>query len=125
MTPVVRLLLILNIGIYILQSTIPGVTEAFEFIPAFAMVRPWTVISYMFVHAPGLMHIGFNMIALVFFGPRVEDRIGSERFTVLYFISGITGALLSMIFSPLSPIIGASAGVFGVMLAFAHFWPDA
>ena len=125
MTPVVRLLLILNIGFYILQSTVPGVTEAFEFVPAFAIIRPWTVITYMFAHAPGLMHIGFNMIALVFFGPRVEDRIGSDRFVILYFVSGFTGALLHTIFSPITPIIGASAGVFGVMLAFAHFWPDA
>jgi hypothetical protein len=80
----------------------------------------------MFLHAPNsLMHIGFNMIALVFFGPRVEDRIGSDRFIILYFLSGFTGAFLSTIFSPTSDIIGASAGVFGVMLAFAHFWPDA
>jgi membrane associated rhomboid family serine protease len=125
MTPVVRILLVLNIGIFVLQNTAPWITEVFEFYPPFAMFRPWTAVTYMFVHAPGLMHIGFNMIALVFFGPRVEDRIGSKRFTVLYVLSGITGAFLSMIFSPTSPIIGASAGVFGVMLAFAHFWPDA
>jgi membrane associated rhomboid family serine protease len=125
MTPVVRLLLIVNIGIYLVQRVVPGFTEAFEFIPAFAIVRPWTVITYMFLHAQGLMHIGFNMIALVFFGPRVEDRLGSDRFVILYFLSGFTGALMSTIFSPASAIIGASAGVFGVMLAFAHFWPDA
>jgi rhomboid family protein len=125
MTPVVRILLVLNIGTYLLQARLPGITEAFEFIPAFAVVRPWTVITYMFLHAPGLMHIGFNMIALVFFGPRVEDRIGSDRFVILYILSGFTGAFVHTMFSPGSAIIGASAGVFGVMLAFAHFWPDA
>ena len=125
MTPVVRLLLFANVGVYFLQRMMPGLTEAFEFIPAFAPIRPWTVITYMFLHAPGLMHIGFNMIALVFFGPRVEDRLGSDRFAILYFLSGFTGALMSTIFSPGSAIIGASAGVFGVMLAFAHFWPNA
>jgi hypothetical protein len=71
------------------------------------------------------MHIGFNMLALYFFGPRVEDRIGSRPFTWLYFLSGISGALFSFIFSPNAPIIGASAGIFGVMLAFAYYWPDA
>jgi rhomboid family protein len=123
MTPVVRLLLFLNVGVYFLQMFNPGLTEAFEFIPAFALFRPWTVITYMFLHG-GYMHIGFNMIGLVFFGPRVEDRLGSNRFAILYFVSGFSGALLSAIYSPLSAIIGASAGVFGVMLAFAHFWPN-
>jgi len=65
------------------------------------------------------------MLALFFFGPRVEERIGSRRFGFLYFLSGISGAILSFIFSPTAPIIGASAGVFGVMLGFAYFWPDA
>ena len=61
MTPVVRILLVLNIGVYILQRSVPGITEAFEFIPAFAIIRPWTLISYMFVHAPNsLMHIGLQ-----------------------------------------------------------------
>jgi hypothetical protein len=43
----------------------------------------------------------------------------------MYFLSGIAGAILSFVFSPGAPIIGASAGVFGVMLAFAYFWPHA
>jgi membrane associated rhomboid family serine protease len=84
---------------------------------------PWTIITYMFLHG-GLTHIGFNMLSLFFFGPRVEDRIGSRRFTIMYFLAGITGALFSFIFSPRAPIIGASAGVFGVMMAFAYFWPN-
>jgi hypothetical protein len=75
----------------------------------------------MFVHG-GLMHIGFNMLTLYFFGPRVELRLGSERFFVLYFVSGISGALFSFM-SPGVPIIGASAAIFGVMFAYARFWP--
>jgi membrane associated rhomboid family serine protease len=76
----------------------------------------------MFLHG-SLMHIGFNMLAFYFFAPRVEARLGSRDFTILYFLSGISGALLSFVLAPASPIIGASAGVFGVMLAFAHYWP--
>jgi membrane associated rhomboid family serine protease len=76
----------------------------------------------MFLHG-GLTHILFNMIALYFFGPRVEQRIGSERFFSLYMISGITGGLLSFVFAPMAPIIGASGAIFGVMLAYARFWP--
>lgn len=122
MTPVVRALLIANVAVFILQQTLHGLANAFAFVPALALVRPWTAVTYMFLHAD-LMHLLFNMLALFFFGPRVEDRIRSRQFAILYFVSGITGALLSVVFSPHSPIIGASGGVFGVMLAFAHFWP--
>ncbi|MBK9409233.1 MAG: rhomboid family intramembrane serine protease [Gemmatimonadetes bacterium] len=122
MTPVVLILVLVNIAAYLLQSMVPGLGNWFAFVPAAALVRPWTVVTYMFLHG-SLSHIGFNMLALYFFGPRIEDRMGSQRFATLYFASGITGALLSMLFSG-APIIGASGGVFGVMLAFAFFWPN-
>lgn len=122
MTPVVRFLLIANIGAFFLQQTLPAIANALVFVPQFVLVRPWTIVTYMFLHG-GLTHIAFNMLALFFFGSRVEDRIRSRQFAFLYFLSGVSGALLSSIFSPASPIIGASAGVFGVMLAFAYYWP--
>jgi membrane associated rhomboid family serine protease len=123
-TPFVRLLLFANIGAYFVQITAPRMADFFVFVPRLVHLRPWTIVTYMFLHG-GLMHIGFNMLALFFFGPRVEERLGSQRFLVLYFISGISGAILSFIFTPGAAIIGASAGVFGVMLAFAYFWPNA
>jgi hypothetical protein len=76
----------------------------------------------MFLHG-SMTHILFNMLGLFFFGPRVEQRMGSDRFVWLYFISGICGALLQFVLAPHSAIIGASAAVFGVVLAFARFWP--
>ena len=122
MTPVVRSLLIATVGAFFLQGTLPGLQEAFLFYPGAALLRPWTFVTYMFLHG-GLTHILFNMLGLFFFGSRVESRIGSRQFAILYFLSGISGAVLSMLLSR-NPILGASAGVFGVMLAFAHFWPD-
>ncbi|MBK6489759.1 MAG: rhomboid family intramembrane serine protease [Gemmatimonadetes bacterium] len=122
MTPAVRLLLLANVAVFALQATVPGFGNAFVFDPRHVLTRPWTLVTYMFLHG-GLMHIAFNMLALFFFGPRIEGRIGSRPFAILYFASGISGALLSMFFSG-SPIIGASGGVFGVMLAFAWYWPD-
>jgi membrane associated rhomboid family serine protease len=122
-TPVVRALLIANVAAFILQSTLPGLENAFAFRPAQALVRPWTAVTYMFLHGD-LMHLLFNMLGLFFFGPRVEERILSRPFAILYFLSGVTGALLSVVFSPGAAIVGASGGVFGVMLAFAWFWPD-
>jgi membrane associated rhomboid family serine protease len=121
-TPIVRALLIATVAAFFLQSALPGLANALVFMPPLALVRPWTVVTYMFLHGD-FMHLLFNMLALFFFGPRVEQRILSRPFAILYFLSGITGALLSVIFSPGSPIIGASGGVFGVMLAFAWFWP--
>ena len=124
MTPIVRILLFANIGVFFLQSTTVWITELMIFVPRFILVRPWTVITYMFLHA-GMMHLLFNMLGLFFFGPRVEERLGSRSFLYLYLISGITGALLSLIMGPSAAVLGASAAVFGVMLAFAWFWPEA
>jgi rhomboid family protein len=118
----VQRLLIANVLVYFLQQTMPGLEVQLAFIPTLILARPWTIVTYMFVHA-SLTHILFNMIALYFFGPRVEQRIGSERFFSLYMISGITGGLFSFIFAPAAPIVGASGAIFGVMLAYARFWP--
>jgi membrane associated rhomboid family serine protease len=123
-TPIVRILLFANIGVFFLQSTTVWITELMIFVPRFILVRPWTVITYMFLHA-GMMHLVFNMLGLFFFGPRVEERLGSRSFMNLYLISGVTGALLSLIMGPSAAVLGASAAVFGVMLAFAWFWPEA
>jgi len=122
-TKTVQALIIANVIAFFVQSTQPALAELLVFYPPLAIVRPWTFVTYMFLHG-GLMHIGFNMLGLYFFGSAVETRMGANRFLVLYFLSGITGALLSMIFSVNAAVIGASAGVFGVMLAFARFWPD-
>jgi membrane associated rhomboid family serine protease len=121
-TPVVRVLLAANVAAFFLQQTLPLVANALVFVPAYVLVRPWTLVTYMFLHG-SFTHILFNMIALFFFGPRIEDRLGSRRFTTLYFLSGVTGALLSIAFSPGAAIIGASGAVFGIMLAFAYYWP--
>ena len=110
MTPWVLRLLFANIGAYFVQLTMPALTDQLAFIPAFAFREPWTIVTYMFLHG-GMAHILFNMLGLYFFGPRVEARIGSTRFVQLYFVSGIFGALLSMLFAWQSPIIGASGAI--------------
>jgi rhomboid family protein len=123
-TPWVLRLLFANVAVFFVQMTMPSLANSLVFVPALVLVRPWTVVTYMFLHG-NFMHIAFNMLALYFFGPQVEARLGSQRFVTLYFVSGISGALLSMVLAFNAPIIGASAGVFGVMLAFAYFWPHA
>ena len=84
--------------------------------------RPWTLFTYMFLHA-GLMHLLFNMIGLFFFGPRLEARLGSRGFLGLYFLSGLGGAAFTFVFSFVSPVVGASAAVYGIIIGFAMYWP--
>ena len=84
--------------------------------------RPWTLFTYMFLHA-GLGHVFFNMIGLYFFGPRLETRLGARGFLGLYFLSGLGGAAFSFVFSYGAPVVGASAAVYGVLIGFAMYWP--
>ncbi len=123
MTPWVRRLLLANIAAYFATAfAVPGaVVNQLVLVPALLPVRPWTVITYQFLHA-GFLHLLFNMIGLFFFGPRLEARIGSRHFLFLYLLSGVGGAVLS-IFTPRAFIVGASGAVFGVLLGFARYWP--
>ncbi len=122
MTPWVTRLIIANVIVFIITMLNPDVTRVFMLVPYLILLRPWTLITYMFLHA-GFWHLFFNMLGLYFFGPRLEATLGSSRFLRLYFISGISGGLLSFVFAPFTPIIGASAAVFGIFYGFAHFWP--
>lgn len=124
MTPWVLRLILANAAVFLLSMSVPGITERLLLVPALILERPWSAVTYMFLHG-GFGHLFFNMLSLFFFGPRVEERLGERQFLILYFASGVTGALLSAIFSPYAAIVGASGAVFGVMLAFAWFWPRA
>ena len=121
MTPWVARLLFLNGVMYLLTLAVPGLGDALMFVPALVLSRPWTIVTYMFLHG-GLGHIFFNMLALFFFGPRLEARLGSRRFIGLYLASGVMGALASFT-NPMIGVIGASGAVYGVMFGFAHYWP--
>ncbi len=122
MTPWVTRLIIANVAVFALSLASPRITEALMLVPALALERPWTLITYMFLHG-GISHILFNMLGLFFFGPRLEDRLGWQQFLWLYFLSGLMGGVVSFFFTPYAQIIGASGGVFGVFLAFAYYWP--
>ena len=116
-------LILANVVVFLLMSGIPpALLQRLVLIPSEAWRAPWTFITYMFLHG-GLGHIFFNMLALFFFGPRLEARLGGSAFLGLYFSSGIMGALLSLVLAPDDRIIGASGAVFGVMLGYAWFWP--
>jgi membrane associated rhomboid family serine protease len=120
----VKGLIVANITVFIIQNVWPQLTLLLAFVPYDILYRPWTVITYMFAHG-GFWHIAMNMLALFFFGPPLEARWGSREFLKFYLICGLGGAALSFLFAPQHPIIGASAAVYGIMLAFAMNWPDA
>ena len=121
MTPWVMRILIANVLVFLLQQNNQSLTIQGALIPAFLLQRPWTAFTYMFLHG-SMGHIFFNMLSLWVFGPPLEARLGGRRFLILYVISGLAGALLSLA-TPYAPIIGASGAVYGVMLGFAWFWP--
>lgn len=121
LTPIVGQLLLINAAVYLLIPRGSALFAQMVFVPAEILSHPWTVITYQFLHA-NLAHIFFNMIALFFFGPRLEARLGSKHFLGLYLTSGVVGGLLSLT-TPSAPIVGASGAVFGVLLGYAKFWP--
>jgi membrane associated rhomboid family serine protease len=123
MTPWVRRLIVANIVMFGLQYFVPGFTSLLELVPAYLLLRPWTIVTYMFLHDPhNIWHIVFNMLTLWWFGPRVEERLGGRSFITLYLLSGIGGGLLSFI-TPNVAILGASGAIMGVLVAFAKYWP--
>ncbi|HET7322461.1 MAG TPA: rhomboid family intramembrane serine protease [Longimicrobiaceae bacterium] len=127
LTPWVKRLIIANAVVFLLTTyLLPAfgirIAAYLALVPAAVLTRPWTLITYMFVHG-GWAHIIFNMIALFFFGPVLEERWGGREFLKFYFLAGLGGALLSFVF-PFQAIIGASAAIFGIMVAFALYWPE-
>jgi membrane associated rhomboid family serine protease len=123
LTPWVKRLLIANAVVFILVIAVPVLGAWLAFIPARTFVRPWTLVTYMFVHA-GFFHLFFNMLILFFFGPPLEGMWGGREFIKFYIVAGLGGAVLSYFFAFQSPIVGASGAIYGVMLAFAMNWPN-
>lgn len=124
LTPWVKNLIIANAAVFIVDYMMRGLLAAYmAFIPARVLLAPWTLITYMFAHGD-FWHLFWNMLILFFFGPPLEGVWGSRQFLKYYILCGLGGAALSFVFAFASPIIGASAAVYGVMLAFALNWPD-
>jgi len=123
MTPWVMRLVVANVVMFFVTGAAPGLFSALALVPAQVPLRPWTPFTYMFLHA-GTFHLLFNMMGLFFFGPRLEARIGGQRFLRLYLVSGLSGALFSLA-TPHVPIVGASGAIFGVFVGFARYWPRA
>ena len=127
MTSSVRFLLILNVSIYIGERLF-----GLPFSGWFALPAIWwetlsfgKLFTYMFIHA-NFNHLLVNMIGLFFIGPAVERTMGSYRFMILFYLSGILGGLgWSLLALPGTYCVGASGGLMGTLGAFAALYPNA
>ncbi|MBK8395762.1 MAG: rhomboid family intramembrane serine protease [Leptospiraceae bacterium] len=133
-TPTVKILIISNVVVFILQTATYLLLNAKILEGIFAlnpnMVNHFYVfqlVSYGFLHG-NFWHIFFNMLNLWFFGAEIENLWGQKRFLILYFLSVFGGGFLTWVIHNLGfnqgIVLGASGGVFGVMTAFALLWPN-
>jgi membrane associated rhomboid family serine protease len=134
----VKILIAINVAVFGLQELDANgrLEELFALWPLQPLdgtvyFRFWQIVSYSFLHSTqNYMHLLFNMWSLWMFGEAVEQAMGARRLLALYFAAVVTAALSQLVVpimfgAPPAPTIGASGGVFGVMLAFGLLYPRA
>jgi membrane associated rhomboid family serine protease len=139
MTPVVLQLIIANVALYFAQQWVgealiihcalwPLGNFPVEGTQISVGFQPWQLVTYAFLHG-GTTHLALNMFALYMFGRDVEMEMGSRRFAWLYGASILAGGLVQLLVVTMSidegigPTVGASGGVFGILLAFGMLFP--
>lgn len=87
--------------------------------------KPLQIITHFFSHSlTSIFHIVFNMFVLFSFGPILETVMGPKRFLAFYLFCGVLGGILIALLDPsVMPVVGASGAIFGVMVAFAMYFP--
>ena len=135
LTPAIKMIVAASVIAFLLNSLVPAMTLTFGLRPADVVERLqiWQPFTYMFLHG-GVFHILFNMLALWMFGVELERMWGSRYFTKFYFVAGGGAALTTLLlsFTPFpfadrlydSLTIGASGAVYGVLLAYAMYFPN-
>jgi membrane associated rhomboid family serine protease len=130
MPPATRTLILINVGVFLLEQLNPNmVLGLFALWPLHSpLFRPWQLITYGFLHDPkNVAHIFFNMFALFMFGRSLERYWGARRFVIYYLVCVIAAGLTQLMVQSTGGVqeetIGASGGIFGVLLAFAWYFP--
>ena len=131
-------LILINTAIFVFQEVLGFYQPAMvgKYLDLFALSTwglghgyIWQLVTFQFMHS-GLWHLIGNLIAIYFFGRAIEDALGRNAFVRLYFTSGIVGGLLQLLFALMIPryfggsVVGASAGAFGLVAAFATMFPE-
>jgi membrane associated rhomboid family serine protease len=138
MPPVTKTLLIANVAVFLAQIVADEALVVWFGLwplasPSYANAGlatgflPWQVVTYSFLHGNSL-HLAVNMLGLWMFGSEVERVLGSRRYVTYYFVSVLAAAAAQLVMSVISmgpayPTVGASGGVFGLLLAYAIFFP--
>jgi len=128
-------LIVANVVVFVLQSLSNGAMDVLfalwplQAIDGQSYFHVWQIVTYAFLHSTdNIWHLLFNMFGLWMFGAEIERYVGPRRLLACYFASVITAALtqlfVPMLFgAPPGPTIGASGGVFGLILAYAVMFP--
>jgi len=131
----VKWIIILNVGAFLVSTFMPELIGYFGLTPKLVVTRGWIwqLATYMFLHA-GALHLLFNMLGIWMFGVELERRWGTQFFIRYYAVSGIGGGLTFLLISLLpfaavaptyvTPAVGASGALFGLLLAFAIYYPE-
>jgi membrane associated rhomboid family serine protease len=128
MPPGVRIILIATIAIFVLQiGAGNGMIGSLALWPLQGNFMPWQLVSYAFLHG-SLTHLAFNMYGLWMFGSELEYLLGRRAFLQLYFASVLSAGLMQLLVTSFTggayPTLGASGGVFGLLLAYGIFFPN-
>lgn len=128
MPPATQLLIVLNVAVFLAVMALgDAVIAPFALWPLGPQFMPWQPVTYAFAHG-GLVHLLFNMFALSMFGSDLERIWGSRRYLTYYGACVLAAAATQLVFSALTgaqnPTVGASGGVFGLLLAFAMVFPQ-
>jgi membrane associated rhomboid family serine protease len=126
--PVTRALLLINVAVFFLLPLLgAGVWDTFALWPIGTHFAPWQVVSYAFLHG-SFNHLFFNMLGLWMFGAELERVWGDRRFLQFYGASVLAAAATQLIVTAATgtsyPTVGASGGLFGLLLAFAMTFPN-
>ena len=129
LTPATRAIILANVLVFLLELVaMRPLLLHFALWPLGpdSLFRPWQLLSYAFLHE-GIPHIFFNMFALYVFGPALEQHWGGRRFLGYYFVcviaAGATQLAVEYAAGTGEPTLGASGGIFGILLAFAILFP--
>jgi membrane associated rhomboid family serine protease len=125
--PTTQSLIGINVIAFALQMMLGGaIFNELALWPIGTDFAPWQVLSYGFLHG-SLMHLLFNMFGLYMFGSDVERVLGQRRFLVYYLTCIVSAAIAQLIVTAMMgsqhPTVGASGGVFGLLLAFGMMFP--
>jgi len=135
-TPAVRVLLYTNIGVWLVSLFYTPIIEWFGLVPKWVIEKYWLwqPVTYMFLHARSPTHILFNMLILWMFGVELERMWRTKFFVKYYFVCGIGAGVITVLVSLLpfaathatydAIVIGASGALYGLLLAFALYYPN-